>query len=67
MAAPPPVRGQHALVAAILLVVNWVAAAVLVVLIAAGVDFHHCMCRNNTRFSRALRNKDAKYMQSGMT
>jgi hypothetical protein len=40
VAAPPPVRGQHALVAAILLVIDFVAAAILVVLLAVGIDFH---------------------------
>jgi hypothetical protein len=41
VAAPPPVCCQPWTVAAVLPGCRLVAAAILVVLIAAGVDFHH--------------------------
>jgi hypothetical protein len=41
LAAPEPLCCQHSLVAPFCLAVDWVVATILVLLIAARVNFHH--------------------------
>jgi hypothetical protein len=40
VATPPPLRGEHTPVPPFCLVVDWVVAAILVLLITAGLDFY---------------------------